>query len=311
MRRKTLLSASLLSVLLFATASLAQESAVKAYLESAEKTADETKKAELLRAARKEAGSLNNPGLLSRSLLASGKFELLRGDQGAAKKYFDQAVEVSQNPSGKALANSLVGNAYRAADLLPSALPYYKAAVAIREKHDPPGSPSAPIFAQVLKDLANCERDLGNLAVAESLYGQAIAIVKDRPNDNYHLAAAWEGLAELRLAEGNPKEAVTLARQALEIFEQQDNHLGKGNCLATIAKAKEKQGESEAALAVYKQAIAAFDSKGVSDLPALVPLLENAARLLKASGDHEEAKQLTARADQVRAKKTSRAASLP
>lgn len=309
MRKKTLaiVFTALLRLLLDGGACMAQQSVVQAYIDAANKTDDRIKKIELLRLAVLEAESINDPGLLAAPLFQLGLAELSGGNTEKAKALFEQSIQTMPHESGKALCNSKAGNALRGNDKLEDALVFYKTAVRIREQVNPPGSDSAHILAQVLKDLAACEQDLGNYTAAEVLYERAIElagqVAKKDPNVRGFVMAPKAGLASVRIAQGKPKEAAALAREALGVFEEKDNHLASGQCLFILAQAKELEGAHESALALYRQSITAFDRKGEQENPVIIPVLEQAVSSLRAAGETTEADMLSKRLTALRKKR--------
>jgi tetratricopeptide (TPR) repeat protein len=287
-------------------ASFAQQSVVQAYIDAANKTEDLTKKSELLRMAVQEAELLKDPGLLAGPIFLLGVVELTGGNTEKAKALFEQSTQSTPGESGKALFNSKAGNALSANGRLQDALVFYKSAVRIREQINPPGSESAHILAQVLKDLASCEQGLGNYTAAEVLYERAIELassvaVKD-PNVRGFVMAPKVGLASVRIAQGKPEEASALAREALGVFEEKDNHLGGGQCLFILGQAKELEGANESALALYRQSITAFDKKGKQEGAVIIPVLEKTVAVLLAVGEAAEADKLSERLARLRKK---------
>lgn len=294
---------ALAGVLATAPSARAQESVYNAYIEAARKAQDEAEKAKLYRLALQEAEGLNNPKLLAQALLANGMFEEGRGNYPEAERLMKRGLGLAREPLFAAHANALLGNLYRNSSRPAQALLFYKKAVELREANQPPTSFE---FSQALRDLADCQRELGNLDAAAPIYAKAISIVENQPRHKYHLAYALSGLAELRLAQDNPTASEALARQALSIFEGMETRpsFNQAICFTTLARVKERADQADEALALYRSAITHFDDPRPSNHIRLVAALQGAARLLKEGGRTEEAQALAKRAEEIRALRT-------
>lgn len=288
-------------------AARAQEAVYNAYVEAARKAQDEQEKGKLYRLALEEAERLDNPKLLGQALVATGMFEEGRGNYPEAERLLKRGLERAEAPLFAAHVNALMGNLYRGSGRPAEALPYYRKAVALREANQPPG---AFELAEALRDLADCQRELGQLTAAAPLYAKSIAIVEKQPRHRYHLAFALSGLAELRLAEKNPVAAEALARQALGIYAGLNprHPFNEGLAHTTLGKVQEQAGKAEAALALYRTAIGEFDQPRPSTQIRTLPALEGAARLLRKAGRADEAGALEQRAADIRALRTVKAA---
>jgi len=284
----------------------AQESIVKAYVDAANKTEDPAKKSELLKMAMEEAESLKKPELLCGPLFLLGSAELKNDQEKKARALFLRAIEVAPNENLKALFNSKVGNEFYYSNKLKEALVFYKQAVTLRENVNPLGSKQAYVLAQSMKDLANCQRDIGNLVAAEVIYKKAIGIaeeaLKNNPKAKYHTATPLVGLARLKIKQGKPDEATALAREALGVFEEIDNQPWCGECMFILGESKQLEGSKESALALYKKAIEAFDFKQEYVHANIIPLLETTVSALKAADENTEAEKLSERLLKLRKK---------
>jgi tetratricopeptide (TPR) repeat protein len=308
MNHKTALFLISLSLLMIASGDpiMAQESVITAYVDAANKTEDPDKKSELLKMAIEEAESSGKPELVAGPVFLLASAELKDGQEAKAKALFSKAVETFPNDMGKALFNSKAGNEFYYLGKFDDALVFYKQAVRLREKINPPGSRMAHVFAQSLKDLGNCQRDMGDFIAAEVVYKKAIDVAeeaaKNNPKHKYHTARSKIGLAGLRIKQGKPHEAASLAREALGVFEEIDNQPWCGHCLFVLGEAKELEDSKESALALYQKAIEVFDFKGKYEGHGIIVVLEKTVPALRAAGENVEAERLSERLEALRKK---------
>jgi CHAT domain-containing protein/predicted negative regulator of RcsB-dependent stress response len=149
--------------------------------------------------------------------------------------------------------------------------------------------------ATIIYNEAALEDEVGDLAAAERLYGQAIAAWQKGFGPNHPtVARGIDALADVVSRRGDHARAMTLYRRALAIRRQS---LGRSHpqvswTLANVAATEMTVGRVTAAWRDINEAIATYRQSGTSDEPDhLARMLELRGRLSAARGDLAGARQ--------------------
>lgn len=132
-------------------------------------------------------------------------------------------------------------------------------------------------LAQSVHRLARAQLALGQWPAAAASFCRVIEIVRAK-SDLVGLAYAIFGLAETRLAEDEPAEALARMVEALELTRQIDSPLLEGQIMLAMSEIERARGERERAQALLDQAHVLFERTGstrwrrrAEELRALVP----------------------------------------
>ncbi|MEA5568305.1 tetratricopeptide repeat protein [Anabaena sp. UHCC 0399] len=106
---------------------------------------------------------------------------------------------------------------------------------------------------RVLKEMAYCEQQLGNVAPALEYYQQALKLCP--AEDERELASISHYLGILKAEQGEIEQAIALYQQSLEIKQRIGDVEGEAATLYQIAVIYECFGEVEQAIALYNQVL--------------------------------------------------------
>lgn len=279
------------------TNALAQEAVWKSYMDAGNKAfeADDLSTAErLFLLAEKEAEAF--PADDPRRAYAWGQLAAMYERQfqyGKAEQLRKKCVALSEkgkNQAFKVMQETILANHYRLREKYDLAEPLYKKALAVREKLNGPDSWET---AQLLRDLADCNRDAGRLEEADALYKQALRILEDKKDKDYHVAFCLANLGELRLRQGKLEEAEALCRRAAALYDglPEPAHLNMALCHGTLGDSlmqQKKPAEAAEAFAESLSHVEALPVAGVRTLPVLV----KAAKFYREKGKLAEAQKL-------------------
>jgi tetratricopeptide (TPR) repeat protein len=117
----------------------------------------------------------------------------------------------------------------------------------------------------------------------------------------------WEALTGevMKLySSGDYAQAVTVAKRALQVAQQNDgpDHTNVALSLSNLAEIYEAQSEYAKAEQLYKQSLEILEKKFGKDDPFLAPTLLNMASLYNNIGREDEADRLMERANNIQAK---------
>jgi tetratricopeptide (TPR) repeat protein len=105
----------------------------------------------------------------------------------------------------------------------------------------------------VLKEIAYCEHQMGNIAQALNYYEQALNLCP--AEDEGGLASIYNYLGRLKADKGEVDEAIALYNQSLEIFERIGDVQGKATTLHNLGYIYANKGEVDQAIALYNQSL--------------------------------------------------------
>lgn len=162
-------------------------------------------------------------------------------------------------------------------------------------------------YATTLYRLAILRRQQGDLAEAESLYQQALAI-RERKQGPTHpdVAMILNNLAAVYAAQGKYDAAQPLLERSVQIRQTAlgDDHVLTAESRNNLALLYAAQGKPAAAEPLYRSAIAALEKKDAAPAATQAELervLENYAALLWDTGRDREAEAIETRARLLRA----------
>jgi tetratricopeptide (TPR) repeat protein len=176
------------------------------------------------------------------------------------------------------------------------ALPYFKRALAIREKVL---GPDHPYTATSLNNLASLLQAQGDYQAALPYFKRALAIrEKVLGPDHPATATNLNNLASLLQDQGDYQAAYSLYERALAIIEKVlgPEHPYTAISLNNLASLLQDQGDYQAALPYFKRALAITEKVQGPDHPATATRLNNLALLLLSQGDYPNAAQYMGRA---------------
>lgn len=210
-------------------------------------------------------------------------------------------VERGKDQNNLAHGLTLFANHYRHREKYDLAEPLYKQALAIREKVN---GPKAWETAQLMRDFADMNRDMGRADEAEAIYKQAITILEPIKDREYHLAFCLANLGELYLRQGKLDEAEALCRQALVIYKRGKWAAMQFNlalCHGTLGEALAQQKKDADAAAAFAEALRYMEEGKAAGVRTL-PMMRYAAKSLRAQGKTAEAETLEAQAAEIAAR---------
>ncbi|MFN8628541.1 MAG: tetratricopeptide repeat protein [Candidatus Binatia bacterium] len=162
--------------------------------------------------------------------------------------------------------------------------------------------------ATTLYRLAILRRQQGNLAEAENLYRQALAIRERRQGPAHpDVAIILNNLAAVYAAEGKYDAAQPLLERSVEIRQTAlgEDHVRTAESLNNLALLYAAQGKPAAAEQLYRRAITVLEKQSATPSAAtqgeLDRVLENYAALLWDTGRDREAEAMEARVRLLRA----------
>ncbi len=194
--------------------------------------------------------------------------------------------------------DTVLANHYRLREKYDIAEPLLKKALVIREKVN---GPDAWETAQLIRDLADVNRELGRFDEAEALYKRALKILEAHKNREYHVAFCLANLGELRLRQGKPEEAEALCRQAAGYYEKVKGtlHLNLALCFGTIGESLHQQKKLTESADAFSKALSHAEA-GHALTPRTLHILVSAAKLYREQGKTAEAQKLEEQATAIR-----------
>ncbi len=148
----------------------------------------------------------------------------------------------------------------------------------------------------LLRYLANLSRREGDQARAQTLYQESLQIVQDL-KDKYCTAHTLDGLAQVEYAKGNYDQAKSLARQALNLYEQVGSKWGIAKIQSTLGLAI-LHSDPIGAAQMLKSSLTVRDK--LRNKSEIADSLEAIAKLNSFSGVFESATRLFAAASVLR-----------
>jgi tetratricopeptide (TPR) repeat protein len=151
-----------------------------------------------------------------------------------AKQDFTEAIALSQSTNDRSsLARALAGLGQIERDLHdhPAALRHYEESVAVCRTLDDPLA-----LAHTVRHLADIQRGQGEQELAEPHYAEALQIYRQHENTQpLDLANTLRGYALLKTANYKKQEALTLWREARNLYAQCKVEAGVAECDHQIA----------------------------------------------------------------------------
>ncbi|MGJ5630731.1 tetratricopeptide repeat protein [Nostoc sp. CALU 1950] len=138
---------------------------------------------------------------------------------------------------------------------------------------------------RVLKEMAYCEHQLGEVEQALNYYQQALKLCPKE--DEQELALIYHYLGILKATKGEVDEALTLYNQSLEITERIEDVQTKAATLHQLGSIYADKGEVDEALTLYNQSLKVFEHVGNTDWTARI--LHNLANIYANKGQTEQA----------------------
>ncbi|MDZ8080725.1 MAG: tetratricopeptide repeat protein [Nostoc sp. DcaGUA01] len=138
---------------------------------------------------------------------------------------------------------------------------------------------------RVLKEIAYCEQQMGEVDQALNYYEQALILCP--PEDEQELASISHYLGILKADKGEVDEAIALYNQSLEIFERIGNVQGKAATLHQLAGIYANKGDVDEAIALYNQSLEITERIG--DFQTKAATLHEFGRIYAHKGEVDEA----------------------
>ena len=185
---------------------------------------------------------------------------------------------------------------------LAGAEPFYRRALAIREKAL---GPEHPDTATSLNNLAGLLHAEGDFAAADPLYRRALVIRETVQGPEHPLtAASLNNLAAILRDQGDYAGADPLYRRALAIDEKAHGpvHPDTATDLNNLARLLQDQGDYASADPLHRRALAIREKALGPEHPDIAVSLDNLAGLLRTQGDFVAADPLYRRALAIREK---------
>ncbi len=152
--------------------------------------------------------------------------------------------------------------------------------------------------ADLLQDLGNLYRSLGQTARAKAEFERSLAIRREvlAPDDLY-IALSKELVAREEKTLGNLDQGVRLVEEALEIRRRHKDPWALANSLERLALFKRTQGKFDEAILLYRESFElARQVVGEEDDFLVAELFNNLGTALRETGRSEEARSLLVRA---------------
>ncbi len=143
-------------------------------------------------------------------------------------------------------------------------------------------------IAEAVENLAQLLNDRGDLAAAEPLYREALAMDQRLfPGDNAQVATDLNNLSSLLADKGDLAASEPIARQALEVRRRlfPGDHEDLAESLNNLAHLQSGRGDLQGAIALFREALAMSRRLYPGDHPRVAGGLNNLSVLLKNSGD--------------------------
>ncbi|MEH2377674.1 MAG: tetratricopeptide repeat protein [Nostoc sp.] len=137
----------------------------------------------------------------------------------------------------------------------------------------------------VLKEMAYCECQLGEVEQALNYYQQALNLCP--AEDEQELASIYYYLGMLKANKGEVNEAMALSNQSLEIFERIEDAQGKAATLHQLGMIYADKGEVDEAMALSNQSLEIFER--IEDAQGKAATLHQLGRIYANKGEVEQA----------------------
>ena len=137
----------------------------------------------------------------------------------------------------------------------------------------------------VLKEIAYCEHQMGEVDRALNYYEQALNLCP--AEDEAELASIYHYLGMLKDDKGEVDEAIALYNQSLEIFERIGNVQGKAATLHELGILYANKGEVDEAIALYNQSLEITERIG--NVQTKAATLHELGRIYAKKGEVDEA----------------------
>ncbi|MBD2560118.1 tetratricopeptide repeat protein [Nostoc linckia FACHB-391] len=137
----------------------------------------------------------------------------------------------------------------------------------------------------VLKEIAYCEHQMGEVDQALNYYEQALNLCP--AEDEQELASIYHCLGMLKANKGEVDEAIALYNHSLEIKERIGDVQGKAATLNNLAMIYANRGEVEQAIVLYNQSLEIKERIG--DVQGKAATLHNLASIYADKGEVEQA----------------------
>lgn len=193
--------------------------------------------------------------------------------------------ELARAPEAELALRGTIGAAFRELALYDESAKMLAPAVPLaRSLH--PGD--AAETAEAVGDLAQLLNDRGELAAAEPLYREALAMDQRLfRGDSPRVATDLNNLSSLLADKGDLAAAEPLARQALEMRRRlyPQDHEELAESLNNLASLENSRGDADGAVALFREALAMSRRLYPGDHPRVAGGLNNLSVVLKNSGD--------------------------
>lgn len=243
------------------------------------------------------AEATGNATSLGAAFLNLGNLAVGQGDHPGAIAWYGRAIRVRARQGdrdGLARAYGNLGTVHAMSGEYDRAARYLNEAIRIRTRM---GHVESAVYAA---NLGEVYLKQGRLEAAAPYLERAIAQCRAKTAPGYLLPDALRGLAELRLAQGDPTAARIAAREALDLAEASGDRANAGAARRVLGEALAQLG-APGALAALDEAIATFEAlehplelgrayaaKARHVDPASAAALQSAARRLFASVNARE-----------------------
>jgi CHAT domain-containing protein/predicted negative regulator of RcsB-dependent stress response len=221
------------------------------------------------------------------------------GDYELARESFQRSVvlyDKAKRPVGLAEAFNAIGNSYQRQGDYGRALEYLRQGLKLLEE-----SGRKMGMADALAELGDLYFQQGDESQALELYDRS-QILLEQLGRKEKLAALVSRRGLLQRRRGDDRGALAAHQQSLALYQAIGNKRGMAETLALIGDDQERLAQSNPARRSYQQALDLFEEIG--DRNGIAAALTGIARLERASGNHEEALSIAARAAAL-AEKTS------
>jgi CHAT domain-containing protein/Tfp pilus assembly protein PilF len=155
-----------------------------------------------------------------------------------------------------------------------------------------------------LMEIAYCQKEIGNLEIAEKAFYDAEQTFLSVSCENEYLAECLFGRADILCYRGLYPEAEPFYNKALNILEEVlgPNHLDVAKLLNKIATLKKRTAQFTEAEPLYLKALNIYEKVLGPNHPDVAEILNNIAYLKRETGQYMEAESLCRRALSIREK---------
>jgi tetratricopeptide (TPR) repeat protein len=161
--------------------------------------------------------------------------------------------------------------------------------------------------ADAMVTLSDSYLGQGKLEDAERLLKDALAI-DERVNgaDSGEVAASLTRLATIDRKLGRVNDSQAKLKRALAIRERRvQDHPDVAQCLKELGDLDQARGNSALAEAAFLRALSIWEKAGLSEHPQVAKILESDAKLIRGLGRSDEAREMEARAQAIRARQNA------